>query len=245
MTEHMTNGILIVIDGIDGVGKTTQVNLLLEALKEANIDAVQSKEPTSGKWGKVIRESAINGRLPLDEEMEYFIRDRQEHINEFIKPSLEAGKVVILDRYYYSTISYQGARGADVPAVRSKIEGLSIRPDRAFILDCDVSTALKRIKKSRGDVPNEFEKAPYLRSVQKVFLSLCDIEPEVKKVNAQNSIGHIHVFILEDLIEGPLKRKLCSKNYESDCMYCVPRMTESCKWIEAKKLLKPKIQPEN
>lgn len=245
MTENMTNGILVVIDGIDGVGKTTQVDLLLKSLMGANIDAVHSKEPTAGKWGKLIRDSAINGRLPLEQEMEYFIKDRQEHIKEFIKPSLEAGKVVILDRYYYSTISYQGARGADVPAVRNKIEGLAIKPDIAFILNCDVSIALDRIKHSRGDIPNEFEKADYLKDVQNVFLSLCEIEREVIKVNAQNSIGHIHAYILDNLIKGPLKKKLCGKKYECDCMYCVPRMTDSCEWLVAKSLMNPIQKPEN
>lgn len=245
MTDQEYDGILVVIDGIDGVGKTTQANLLRESLKLANIDAVLSKEPTSGQWGQVIRDSSIKGRLPLEQETEYFIKDRQEHINDLIRPSLVAGKVVILDRYYYSTISYQGARGANVSDVRKRIEGLAIRPDIAFILNCDVTVALDRIKVSRGDIPNEFEKADYLKEVRAIFLSLCNIEPEIVKINSHNSIGHVHKIIFDKFVQGPLKNKLCRKRYESDCLYCVPRITESCKWLEATASLKTIIQPEN
>ena len=177
--------------------------------------------------------------------MEYFIRDRQEHINNLIKPSLSAGKVVILDRYYYSTISYQGARGANVPDVRKKIEGLAIIPDITFILDCDVSIALDRIRVTRRDIPNEFEKFDYLKEVREVFLFLCKIEPEIIKVNSHNSIGHVHNYIFDKLVEGPFRKKLCSKNYDSDCFYCVPRMTDTCEWLRAKSLLNPITQPEN
>ena len=64
-------------------------------------------------WGRKIRESATTGRMTLADELEAFVQDRQQHIRELILPSLQAGKVVILDRYFYSTIAYQGARGAD------------------------------------------------------------------------------------------------------------------------------------
>ncbi len=245
MIEQMINGILIVFDGIDGVGKTTQVNLLFKALRLANIDTVISKEPTSGKWGKLIKSSALNGRLPLDKELEYFIKDRQEHTETFIRPSLQAGKVVILDRYYYSTIAYQGARKADVSAVREEVEGMAIKPDISFILNCDVYTALGRIINSRGETPNEFEKGDYLSEVQEVFLSLCDIEPEIVKVNSQNSIGHIHETVFNKVVNGPLKKNLCNKKYASDCYYCGDRITALCLWYKAMGSLKTICTPES
>jgi len=241
----MSDGVLIVFDGIDGAGKTTQVDLLFRALSLANIDTVLSKEPTSGKWGALVRSSALNGRLPLEKELEYFIKDRQEHTTNLIKPSLQAGKVVILDRYYYSTIAYQGARKADVSAVRDKVEGKAIRPDISFILDCDVYMALGRIKNSRGDTPNEFEKGDYLKEVRKVFLSLCDIEPEIMKVNSQNSIGHIHETVFNKVVNGPLKKKLCSKINEIECFWCSDRITKLCLWYKAMGSLKTIYAPEN
>lgn len=242
--KQIASGLLVVFDGIDGVGKTTQANLLLETLTHAGIDTVISKEPTSGQWGKIIKSSALNGRLPLDKEIEYFLKDREEHIEHVIRPSLEAGKAVILDRYYYSTIAYQGARGANVAAIKEMLNGTAIKPDITFILYCDVYIALGRIRNSRGQVPNEFEKAEYLEEVQSVFLSLCETEPEIKKINAQDSIRHIHNCVLDYIIHGPLKQKLCDKNYETDCIQCSSRILQKCSWYEMAATLKPVLQSE-
>src|SRR5260370_25230495 len=96
--------ILIAIEGIDGAGKTTQVERLAQALRVVGQELVISKEPTNGRWGKKIRESAANGRLPLKEELKAFINDRTEHVRNVIQPALDTGKIVILDRYFYSTI---------------------------------------------------------------------------------------------------------------------------------------------
>jgi len=98
MADNRRKGILLAFEGVDGAGKTTQVKLLEEALKNAGENVVVSKEPTEGVWGQKIRKSASTGRLPLDEELEAFIEDRKEHIKKLIAPSIEQGKIVILDR---------------------------------------------------------------------------------------------------------------------------------------------------
>src|SRR5688572_19594551 len=90
MMEH--NGILVAVEGIDGAGKTTQVRMLEERLRLAGMDVVASKEPTDGKWGRKVRQSATTGRLPLEEETEAFVEDRKEHVANLVVPSLEAGK---------------------------------------------------------------------------------------------------------------------------------------------------------
>jgi dTMP kinase len=241
----MNKGILIVFDGIDGAGKTTQANLLVDTLNNAGIDTILSKEPTNGKWGKIIRNSASNGRLPLNEELDHFIKDRIDHIKTLIKPSINSGKIVILDRYYYSTIAYQGARGANIPEIKLKLSSHAIKPDISFVLDCKVSIALDRIKDSRGDIPNEFEKEEYLKDVQKIFMELCDSEKEIVKINSHNSIGHIHNLILDKLVNGPIKSKLCSKEYGSDCGFCGMRINKDCDWYKISPKIKPILQPEN
>jgi dTMP kinase len=110
---NSSTGIFIAVDGIDGAGKTTQVEMLRAALTHAGLPVTVSKEPTNGQWGAVLRESAVSGRLSLDEELKAFINDRREHVDTLITPKLEAGHVVVLDRYFYSTIAYQGCRGAN------------------------------------------------------------------------------------------------------------------------------------
>src|SRR5207253_402183 len=103
-------GILIAIEGIDGAGKTTQVARLCKALEAVGETVVRSKEPTNGPHGRRVRESAQNGRLDPHEELATFLDDRREHVATVIGPALGRGEIVILDRYFYSTIAYQGPR---------------------------------------------------------------------------------------------------------------------------------------
>jgi|SRR6185437_3436292 len=130
-------GILLAVEGIDGAGKTTQVRLLHRALKRAGIPVVKSKEPTNGQWGSILRRSAVTGRLSPEDELQTFIKDRTEHVEKLIQPNLESAAVVILDRYFYSTIAYQGARGADVPSVSAEMHRLFPEPDAVYLLDVD------------------------------------------------------------------------------------------------------------
>ena len=167
----MNHGLFIVIEGIDGTGKSTQASRLGEWFRAQGREVVVSREPTAGPWGKKVRESAASGRLSPEEELEYFLNDRRQHVKELIAPSLAAGKVVILDRYYFSTMAYQGARGFDPSEIRRQNEAFAPVPDRLLILDLDVDSALERIG-ARGDTANEFEKRENLERCQEIFLSL-------------------------------------------------------------------------
>src|SRR4051794_4247303 len=108
-------GILIAVEGIDGAGKTTQVTRLCAALADVGETVVRSKEPTNGPHGRRLRESAQTGRMNADEELQTFIADRREHVETVIRPALERGETVILDRYFYSTVAYQGVRTGHHP----------------------------------------------------------------------------------------------------------------------------------
>jgi len=168
--------LFIVFEGIDGCGKSTQVELLADKLRRRGKQVVTLSEPTSGRWGKKIRNSArTKGALSPPEELELFIRDRKEDIKNNIKPALEAGQIVILDRYFYSTLAYQGARGLDMNEIRAKHDKFVIKPDIVFILDVPVSQALKRIA-SRPVIYSLFEDPDYLQKVRKNFLKLKDSE---------------------------------------------------------------------
>ena len=107
------SGLFIVLEGIDGAGKSTQIRCLTEKLAASGRPPVVSREPTDGPHGRRLRESATRGRLSAEEELATFLADRREHVSNLILPSLAAGKVVVLDRYYFSTAAYQGARGFD------------------------------------------------------------------------------------------------------------------------------------
>ena len=196
--HHVTYNktMFIVIEGIDGTGKSTQVRLLGEWFTKSGREVVLSREPTDGPWGRKLRESAT-GRLDAGQELEYFLNDRRQHVDELIRPSLEAGKVVILDRYYFSTMAYQGARGFDPLEIRRRNEAFAPVPDHLFILDLDVDTALTRIG-TRGDTANEFEQRESLEACRKVFLGLAG-EPFVHVVPCKSSIENVHERIIAQI----------------------------------------------
>ena len=164
-------GWLTVLEGIDGTGKTTQARLLHETLQARGFDALLSREPTTGRWGQMLRDSATTGRLSLEEEIDAFIRDRQEHVERTILPALRAGKIVIIDRYYFSSMAYQGARGHDPEDIRRRNEAFAPEPDLLLILDAPPETGLERIQR-RGDRANEFEAAEALKKTRAIFRSI-------------------------------------------------------------------------
>ena len=178
----MSEGLFIVIEGIDGTGKSTQAKRLGEWYESQGREVVLSYEPTHGQWGKQLRNSMTKGRLNPKEELELFMKDRKEHVETLIQPSLNAGKVVILDRYYYSTMAYQGARGFDPQVIRERNETFAPQPDLLLILDLDVDTAHQRIG-TRGDTTNEFEQRGTLIKCREIFLSMQD-EKFVRVIDA-------------------------------------------------------------
>jgi len=162
-------GILIVIEGIDGAGKSTQARLLLKRLATEGCPAVYFREPTAGRWGRKIKKLARrSGAVSPEEELELFLKDRQENVRKNLKPALARGKIVILDRYYFSTIAYQGAKGISPARIKKLNERFAIKPGLVFILDIDPGKGLERIRtRKRKDLL--FEREDYLVRVREIF----------------------------------------------------------------------------
>lgn len=161
-------GLLIVIEGIDGAGKTTLANSLATRLRaECGVEVVASKEPTHGPWGTQLRATAQTGRLSPEEELRLLVLDRQQHVAELIAPALAGGKIVILDRYLYSNIAYQGAEGLP-PGEAVRANAFAPAADLVLYLDVPVAVGLGRIR-ARGDVANRFETADNLERVRRLF----------------------------------------------------------------------------
>src|SRR4051812_29808874 len=154
-------GWLVVLEGIDGAGKSTVLCRLEEYCAKRGLPTVTSSEPTRGEWGMQLRRSMTAGRLDLKEELALFLKDRAEHVETLIRPALSEGKVVLLDRYYLSTAAYQGARGAFPEAILRENEKFAPLPDLVILLDFDPAAGLARIR-ARGDAPNTFEQLDQL-----------------------------------------------------------------------------------
>ncbi len=157
---------------------------------------VLSREPTPGKWGALLRESARTGRLDLEQELELFLKDRAEHVETLIAPALAEGKVVLLDRYYFSTAAYQGARGADPAAILAANEAFAPAPDLVLLLDLDPHAGRARIV-ARGETPDDFEHAEALAKVRRIFLSID--RPFIRRIDAAQPAGQVEAACLAHL----------------------------------------------
>ena len=217
LTGHgvaMKSGFLIAVEGIDGAGKTTQVGLLEKYLQTVDLPVVRSKEPTDGPWGKKIRASAATGRMPLEDELAAFIEDRREHVRDVINPALEAGKVVILDRYFYSTIAYQGSRGGDVEAIERQMLAEFPIPDVVYLIDVPAEMGVARVRQGRGEVPNEFEQTDVLRRCRDVFLSMFHRHDNIARVCGEGSDWLVRHLIHQHLIEKVLPPHMAKLNQQ-------------------------------
>jgi len=167
-------GRLIVFEGIDGAGKSEQARRLRHRLAGRGFTCLMLREPTDGQYGSRLRELAAKGRetVSREEECELFRLDRQENVANNIAPALERGDVALLDRYYYSTMAYQGALGLDPEKIRRDHEAFAPPPDVALYFDLDPECAVERIRNGRGESPNLFEKLDYLRKVRAIYQSM-------------------------------------------------------------------------
>ena len=176
------------LEGIDGAGKSTVLRDLAQHCAEKGLATVVSGEPTRGEWGLKLRQSMTEGRLTLAKELGLFLKDRAEHVEKLIRPALAEGKVVLLDRYYFSTAAYQGARGADPEAILAENEKFAPRPDLVILLDFDPAAGLDRIR-ARGDAPNTFEELEQLKEVRRIFLALA--RPFIHRVDAARPAAEV------------------------------------------------------
>lgn len=170
--RRLCRGLLIVFEGVDGAGKTTQVRLLEQHLQRQGYDVVCLKEPTEGPWGQKLRQLAQQGRQDVSPatELEWFLQDRHEDVEQNIRPALARGQIVLLDRYYFSTMAYQGALQLDPEEIRVRNEAFAPPPDVLCLLDIPPERGLQRVRQ-RGEV-SHFERLDYLERVAAIFAAM-------------------------------------------------------------------------
>lgn len=200
-------GFFICFDGIDGSGKTTQLVRLASRLAALGLDVVRSKEPTDGPLGRRIRESARLGRLEPREELDVLLADRREHVETLIRPSLRAGKIVLLDRYFWSTMAYQGSTLGDPAAILARNRAFAPDPDLTLLMDLPIAASQGRIV-SRDGAVNNFEKAEFLSRCRDIFLSIR--EPNVRVVNGDGSVEAVETRVLAAVSDRMRQNLACS-----------------------------------
>jgi dTMP kinase len=191
----LKRGVLIAIEGIDGAGKTTQAKLLRKNLEGRWYQVASFKEPTQSESGMKIRELGKNGRtVPVQVEFDLFLEDRRFDVEHNIRPALESGKIVVVDRYYYSSMAYQGARKMSPERVEKANLEFAPKPDLAILLDISPQTAKQRIQ-SRNEGKNHFEES--LAPVREIFRQTARTHSEVREVSGEKDVEAVQSEIVQ------------------------------------------------
>ncbi len=191
----MKKGFFITFEGADGCGKTTQSKLVQEYLEKKGYEVIWTREPGAKGLGQKIRELLLHydGDVAPVCEAFLFLADRAQHIEQLIKPAVEAGKVVICDRHTDSTIAYQGyGRGEDIKQLKylNELATGAIKPDLTFVFDVSTDVAQKRV----GDEKDRMESAgiEFHKKVRQGYLEIAKLEPQrVKVIDANNNIEKV------------------------------------------------------
>jgi dTMP kinase len=193
-----TKGAFICIEGLDGCGKTTQTKLLVENLEESH-NAIYTAEPSRGKIGMFIRNRYLYGEKRVSSVVEalLFAADRSDHVENMIVPALKEGRLVISDRYVYSSLAYQGAASLDLDWIE-KINEHALHPDLGVFIDVDPRTVMRRLKRKKSVMEDlrtqEKVRKIYLGFVQRGDLVKIDGN-KPKNVVAENLLSTVLNFL--------------------------------------------------
>ncbi len=198
----MKRGFFITFEGIDGCGKTTQMDLLADYLRDVkDVPVIETREPGARGLGEKIRELLLHyeGEVSPQSEMFLFLADRAQNIETIVNPAVQARKYVLCDRHTDSTVAYQGyGRGLDIEEI-NMLNSIATRhriPDLTIVIDIDVQTSLSRLGKDTDRI--ESEGVDFLNSVRNGYLTMAKMEPDrIKVVNGMRSIEEIQKDIIK------------------------------------------------
>jgi len=205
--QKVPGGLLVAFEGIDGAGKTTQAVSAVEELRKRGYDAIYLREPTSeGPDGRQLRMLMAQGRdtLSPQKEFELFLADRFYDVQHNIRPALDDGKIVCIDRYYPSSMAYQGALGLDPEMIRHENEKIAPIPDLILYFRVTPEVSAQRILASRSGGQNLFEHQSYLEKVAQLFDAM--EFPQMVRLDATLPIDRLHHLVMR-ILEGALAAK--------------------------------------
>ena len=192
-------GLFVTFEGIDGSGKSTQIKMLSDDLLKKNISFVLIREPGGTSIGEKIRTILLdkeNGKMDSRTELLLYEAARAQIVKERIRPELEAGKVVICDRFFDSTVAYQGyARGLALDDIHflNNWSTAGLAPDITFLFDLDEEEAYRR-RHGRSDEEDrlEAEGLAFMKKVRDGYLDLAKSEKRMKVISAQQAPERIY-----------------------------------------------------
>jgi dTMP kinase len=189
-------GCLLVFEGLDGSGKSTQARELARALRAAGHTLLETFEPTDGPTGARIREMARSGQmLAPEQELGWFVEDRRVHVRDTLAPALAEGRTVVCDRYFLSTVAYQGARGLDWRRILAESEAEFPLPDLVLLLELEPAAGLARVRERGAVIEGVFERGDFLERVAAIFTAL--ERPYLERISAGGSVAEVHSRIVD------------------------------------------------
>ncbi len=199
--------LFVTFEGVEGSGKTTQVNMLHAHLLRMKVDVIATHEPGGTRIGEDIRRILLN---PAHKEMHamtetvLYAADRAQHFHEVIRPALAAGKVVICDRFVDSTLAYQGvARRVGMEGVQNLNEWITddLYPDVTLLLDIPYRVGLKRLQeRKRGLDRMEGEAQSFHEQVQEAYKTLAKFFPQRYVIlNGADKPENIHHYVMQEV----------------------------------------------
>lgn len=197
----------ITLEGIEGSGKSTQMQLTQEFLEQHGCRVVRTREPGGTELSEKIRDLLLSNELQTmheDTELLLMFAARVEHVQKVIRPALEKGLWVLSDRFYDATYAYQGyGRNIDIQKIDQlrKFSLSELSPDKTFLLDIGLSTSLERVTQ-RGEKDRfEKEKVDFYTKVRQGYLNLAEQHPQrICKIDAERAITDVQSDIQKQLL---------------------------------------------
>jgi dTMP kinase len=208
--QHPYPGLLVAFEGVDGAGKTTQATLLQARLQAMGLEAILTKEPTDSEYGRRIRQIAREGRAGItpEEELDLFLADRELDVRDTIVPVLARGGIVLMDRYYFSNIAYQGALGLDAAHIQQVNEERFPTPDLTLLFEIAPADSTRRIAEGReGGTNLGYEQLDFLEAVAAIYARLQS--PGLARIDATRPIPEVSTAVMSAL--APLLERLTSR----------------------------------
>lgn len=181
-------GKFIVIEGLDGSGKSSQVELLTRFLEDQGKTVVLRSEPTKDSEAGLMIRRILKGEVQADamERQRLFVQDRKEHLEKVIIPALCRGEYVVCSRYLFSTLAYGYSDGLDIEVLK-KMNTDFLIPDITLLIDVSPDECIRRIE-ARGEAKELFEKKEKLVKVNEVYQQLPRMFPSVVVINGEQSL---------------------------------------------------------
>ena len=191
-------GVFVCVEGLDGCGKTTQTKLLVRNLRRKGVVAVYTAEPSRSKIGKFIKKNCLHSEKRGSSIVEalLFAADRYEHLQNEVVPALKERKVVVSDRYVYSSLAYQGATDLDLTWIE-QVNKHAIRPDLAVFVDVPPEVAVQRLKRKKSVMEN----LETQRKVREVYVKFVD-RGDLVKIDGNKSKQEVAKNLLKTVLDS-------------------------------------------